>query len=105
MENNNPWLSVAIFVIVILSFSNYSISEKLDSSIKENDSLIETISEKDSEIDGLYGEIVDNEDLISNLRDERDELNMAINNAKDYTWGTYHEMGYALDNLSTSEEY
>lgn len=41
------------------------------------------------------------EDELSSYEDALDEANSNIEDAKGYTWSSYEDMGYALDNLET----
>ena len=73
-------IGILVFILFLLNF-------QLHDSRKENAVLQDQLDEYQS--------------ALSEANDNIDSANSMIEEAQDYAWSSYEDMGYALDNLST----
>ena len=83
MEKESSYKIIAIILAILLFFS-YTNSHSLG---KKNIILEDRLSEYQS--------------ALSEANDNIEEANSTIEDARGYAWSSYHDMGSALENLST----
>lgn len=82
MKEKGGWL----FILIILSIWFWKDHHKLT-----------------TQIQNLQDEVYELDDKVNSYSDALDQANSNIDDAKGYTWSSYDDMGYALDNLETVE--
>ena len=90
-ENKSGIIWVIVIVAGIWIWSNYNSINKL----KEENANLE------DENYSLQQDVYDCDIAVDEANNNIEEVNSNIENAKFETWGTYEDMGYALDELNT----
>lgn len=78
-QSTKSWLILLIIIALIWIWRNYKTIDELEYTITEYQSALEEAN--------------------NNI----EEANSTIEDAQGYTWSSYEDMGYALDNLETVE--
>lgn len=88
-KSHIKFLFVALIILLLLNIYQFAEVQRLENQV----------SAQSSEIHSLNGDLEDTRNKLKIVIAAGYYLNSAIQEAKNYTWGTYEDMGYALESL------